>query len=117
MNQLLGLTQPQQTQQTPQSQMQMSPQQMQMIMQMMGQQQGGNPFQAAGLEQGFLGEAIGQGFGKLFGDSTGRVDLGGGNNFKSGEGFTQEAQGVPFEGQMPRGEGMDLNSFFGSMFG
>lgn len=74
-------------------------------------------FGGGGLQQGFLGRAFGQGFGSLFGDKKGIVDLGGGNFFKSGQGFTQRAQGAPFKGQMPMASGFNFGNFLGSLFG
>jgi len=74
-------------------------------------------FGGGGLEQGFLGRAIGRGFGSLFGNASGQVDLGGGNFFKSGQGFTQRAQGPAFQGQFPTAQGFDFGNFLGSLFG
>ncbi len=89
---------------------------------------GGSPSFSAfedGSLQGILGGlgregggAIGAGFGALFGDQSGNVNLGGGNTFQPGQGFQQAAQGPSLPGQGgPTAQGFDMQSFLGSLFG
>lgn len=69
-----------------------------------------------GLQQGFLGRGIGQGFGSLFGNDQGVVDFGGGNFFQSGQGFfnTPGPTGTQVGPQLPSG-GLNFGSLFGSL--
>jgi hypothetical protein len=64
------------------------------------------------------GGLIGQGFGALFGNDQGMVDFGGGNQFQSGRGFQQQAQGA-YQPNMspPMAEGLNFGALFNSLFG
>jgi hypothetical protein len=63
------------------------------------------------------GGLIGQGFASLFGNN-GVVDLGGGNIFRAGTGFQQQAQGA-YQPNMPppMAAGLNFGALFNSMFG
>lgn len=65
------------------------------------------------------GGLIGAGLGALFGSGPNNmINLGGGNMFTPGVGFEQLAQGpVMPGGSAPTASGMNLGSFFGSLFG
>lgn len=62
------------------------------------------------------GGALGALFGSLFGNDKGIVDLGGGNIFKSGTGFQQQAQGpiLPELGA-PMASGLNFGALFNSL--
>lgn len=62
------------------------------------------------------GGALGALFGKMFGNDKGIVDLGGGNIFKSGTGFQQQAQGpiLPELGA-PMASGLNFGALFNSL--
>lgn len=71
-----------------------------------------------GLQQGFLGDALGHGFGSLFGDASGLVDFGGGNFFQPGQGFFNQIPGPVQPGAaIPAAPGFDFGGFLGSIFG
>lgn len=64
------------------------------------------------------GGLIGQGFGRLFGNSAGNVDFGGGNMFVPSQGFMsqQQAPSSSFVGAMPMQQGFSMSNFLGSLF-
>lgn len=82
-----------------------------------GGQMGGFDPSGGLMQQGFLGRAIGRGFGSLFGDQQGKVNLGGGNFFQSGRGFWNASPNPAFMGGKGVNPGMNFGSFFGSLFG
>ena len=64
------------------------------------------------------GGLLGAGFGALFGDKNGVVDLGGNNFFQPGQGFFQQAQGAVQQGAeaLPNVSGLNFGSLFGGLF-
>lgn len=62
------------------------------------------------------GGALGALFGNLFGNGQGIVDLGGGNIFKPGTGFQQQAQGAAMPGMgAPMASGFNFGALFNSL--